>query len=247
MVTERCLLPEGDEWTYRNDTAPHGAPEMRSSTVQVTVVGGTGYAGSAIVKEAVSRGHEVTSFSRNVPKGEDRVAGVRYETGSMLDEEARQRAISGSNVVVSALSPRGELDGRIVEVDLALAALAGEQGVRLGVVGGFSSLRTEEGGPRMAETDQLPPEFASEAKQMNEVLVRLEASPGAVDWFFVAPAMQFGAYVPGERRGTYRTGKDVAFYDADGVSAISGADFAIAILDEIEKPAHSRTQFSVAY
>lgn len=215
--------------------------------VRITVVGGTGYAGSAIVQEAAARGHEVVAFSRNVPEEASRIAGVRYETGSMLDADARQRAVAGADVVVSALSPRGELDGRIVEADAALAQLAGDHGVRLGVVGGFSSLRTEAGGPRMAETDQLPPEFAGEARQMNEVLVGLEGSPEAVDWFFVSPAMQFGSYVPGERRGTYRVGADVAIFDTDGVSAISGADFAIAIVDEIETPAHRRTQFSVAY
>jgi putative NADH-flavin reductase len=213
----------------------------------ITVVGGTGYAGSAIVREAAKRGHDVVSFSRNVPAEEARVDGVRYETGSMLDAEARLRAVTGSDVVVSSLSPRGELDGRIVEADLALADLAAEHGVRLGVVGGYSSLRLEEGGPRMAETDQLPPEFASEAKQMNEVLVRLGDAPEALDWFFVSPAMNFGAYAPGESRGEYRTGGDLAFADAEGVSAVGGADFALAIVDEIETPKHRRAHFSVAY
>jgi putative NADH-flavin reductase len=213
----------------------------------ITVVGGTGYAGSAIVREAAKRGHDVVSFSRNLPAEEARVDGVRYETGSMLDAEARLRAVTGSDVVVSSLSPRGELDGRIVEADLALADLAAEHGVRLGVVGGYSSLRLEEGGPRMAETDQLPPEFASEAKQMNEVLVRLGDAPEALDWFFVSPAMNFGAYAPGESRGEYRTGGDLAFADAEGVSAVGGADFALAIVDEIETPKHRRAHFSVAY
>jgi putative NADH-flavin reductase len=213
----------------------------------ITVVGGTGYAGSAIVREAAKRGHDVVSFSRNLPAEEARVDGVRYETGSMLDAEARLRAVTGSDVVVSSLSPRGELDGRIVEADLALADLAAEHGVRLGVVGGYSSLRLEEGGPRMAETDQLPPEFASEAKQINEVLVRLGDAPEALDWFFVSPAMNFGAYAPGESRGEYRTGGDLAFADAEGVSAVGGADFALAIVDEIETPKHRRAHFSVAY
>ncbi|KQR63953.1 NAD(P)-dependent oxidoreductase [Frigoribacterium sp. Leaf172] len=213
----------------------------------ITVVGGTGYAGSAIVREAAKRGHQVVSFSRSTPAEEARVEGVRYETGSMLDAEARLRAVTGSDVVVSSLSPRGELDGRIVEADLALADLAAEHGVRFGVVGGYSSLRLEEGGPRMAETDQLPPEFASEAKQMNEVLMRLGDAPEALDWFFVSPALNFGAYAPGESRGEYRTGGDLAFADAEGVSAVGGADFALAIVDEIDTPKHRRAHFSVAY
>ena len=213
----------------------------------ITVVGGTGYAGSAIVREAASRGHEVVSFSRSVPAEEARVDGVRYETGSMLDAEARLRAVTGSDVVVSSLSPRGELDGKIVEADLALAALAAEHGVRFGVVGGYSSLRLEEGGPRQADTDQLPPEFASEAKQMNEVLELLGGTDDSLDWFFVSPAQLFGAYAPGEARGEYRTGGDRAFTDAEGVSAVSGQDFALAIVDEIDTPKHRRAHFSVAY
>lgn len=213
----------------------------------VTVIGGTGYAGSAIVKEAVSRGHEVISFSRSLPGADSRVDGVRYEAGSMLDADARSRAVTGSDVVISALSPRGELDGRIVEADLALAELAGMHAVRFGVVGGFSSLRLEEGGARMAEGDQIPPQFAAEAKQMVDVLNALIKTGDPVDWFFLCPASNFGSHAPGEALGHYRVGGDVALFDAAGVSAISGADFALAIVDEIEKPVHHRAQLSVAY
>ncbi|ARC58343.1 N-acetyl-gamma-glutamyl-phosphate reductase [Frondihabitans sp. 762G35] len=213
----------------------------------ITVVGGTGYAGGSIAREAARRGHTVVSFSRTVPEGDARIDGVRYETGSMLDAEARDRAVTGSDVVVSALAPRGELDGRIVEADDALAALALERGVRLGVVGGFSSLRGAEGAPRFAETGDLPPEFASEALQMNEVLTHLLGSQDALDWFFVSPAMQFGSYAPGEALGRYRVGGEVALFDEAGVSAVSGADFALAVVDEIETPAHRRAQFGVAY
>jgi putative NADH-flavin reductase len=214
---------------------------------RITVVGGTGYAGSAIVAEAARRGHEVVSVSRSVPAEEARVAGVRYETGSLVDADVRARAVADAQVVVSSLSPRGELDGRIVEVDRELAALAEQHGARFVVVGGYSSLRLEEGGPRQAETGQIPPEYAGEALQMNEVLSELLASTESLDFTFVSPAMQFGAYAPGEALGRYRVGGEVAFTDEDGVSAVSGADFALAIVDEIETPAHRREHISVAY
>ena len=214
---------------------------------RITVVGGTGYAGSAIVAEAARRGHEVVSVSRSVPAEEARVEGVRYETGSLVDADVRARAVADAQVVVSSLSPRGELDGRIVEVDRELAALAEQHGARFVVVGGYSSLRLEEGGPRQAETGQIPPEYAGEALQMNEVLGELLASAESLDFTFVSPAMQFGAYAPGEALGRYRVGGEVAFTDEAGVSAVSGADFALAIVDEIEKPAHRREHISVAY
>ncbi|MBD8611110.1 NAD(P)H-binding protein [Frigoribacterium sp. CFBP 13729] len=214
---------------------------------RITVVGGTGYAGSAIVAEAARRGHEVVSVSRSVPAEEARVEGVRYETGSLVDADVRARAVADAEVVVSSLSPRGELDGRIVEVDRELAALAEQHGARFVVVGGYSSLRLEEGGPRQAETGQIPPEYAGEALQMNEVLGELLASAGSLDFTFVSPAMQFGAYAPGEALGRYRVGGEVAFTDEAGVSAVSGADFALAIVDELETPAHRREHISVAY
>lgn len=100
---------------------------------------------------------------------------------------------------------------------------------------------------RMADGDDLPPQFAGEAKQMNAVLTDLLAAPESLDWIYFSPAAQFGAFAPGEARGTYRVGGDVAFFDADGTSAISGADFALAIVDEIERPAHRRAQVSIAY
>ncbi|MBD8583112.1 NAD(P)H-binding protein [Frigoribacterium sp. CFBP 8766] len=214
---------------------------------RITVVGGTGYAGSAIVAEAARRGHEVVSVSRSVPAEEARVEGVRYETGSLVDADVRARAVADAEVVVSSLSPRGELDGRIVEVDRELAALAEQHGARFVVVGGYSSLRLEEGGPRQAETGQIPPEYAGEALQMNEVLGELLASAASLDFTFVSPAMQFGAYAPGEALGRYRVGGEVAFTDEAGVSAVSGADFALAIVDELETPAHRREHISVAY
>lgn len=212
----------------------------------ITIIGGTGFAGSAIVREAAARGHEVTSFSRTVPADDARIAGVRYETGSMLDEAARAKAVAG-DIVISSLSPRGELDGKIVEVELALAAIAAERGIRFGVIGGFSSLRPADGAPRFADSGDVPPEFASEAIQMNTLLGELSRSDEKLDWFFVSPAGNFGAHAPGEKLGHYRVGGDVALFDEHGNTAVSGADFATAIVDEVEKPAHHREHFSVAY
>jgi putative NADH-flavin reductase len=227
---------------------PHGQKNQKENAMtRITVVGGTGYAGSAIVAEAARRGHEVVSVSRSVPAEEARVEGVRYETGSLVDADVRARAVADAEVVVSSLSPRGELDGRIVEVDRELAALADQHDARFVVVGGYSSLRLEEGGPRQAETGQIPPEYAGEALQMNEVLSELLASAESLDFTFVSPAMQFGAYAPGEALGRYRVGGEVAFTDDAGVSAVSGADFALAVVDELETPAHRREHISVAY
>lgn len=211
----------------------------------ITVIGGTGYAGTAIVANAARRGHDVISFSRSLP--EQQVPGVRYETGSVLTDHDRVRAVKGSDVVISALSPRGELDGQLLGVDQALAETARSFGVRFGVVGGFSSLRPAHDAPRFADGDNIPEEFAAEARQMNAIREMLLTTPSDLDWVYFAPAGQFGAFAPGEALGHYRTSDDVALFDEDGNSAISGADFALAIVDEIETPQRHRGVLSVAY
>ncbi|MBB2958103.1 NAD(P)-dependent oxidoreductase [Pseudoclavibacter helvolus] len=212
---------------------------------KITILGGTGYAGSNLVKAAATAGHEVTSVSRSAPDAQ--LDGVSYVTGSVLEDGALDRAFDGAEVVVSALSPRGELERRTRGVLATAAALAAKQGVRFGVVGGAGSLLVAEGGPRLADTDGFPDAVKPEAAEMAGVLDDLRASDPGLDWFYVSPAAAFGAWAPGEALGEYRIGGDVLLTDANGDSNISGADFAAAIVAEIESPAHRRARFGVAY
>jgi len=208
----------------------------------IAVYGGTGYAGSAIVKEAARRGHQVTSVSRLAPT--ETLDGVTYIQSSIDDAAS---LIGDADVVVLALSPRGENAGTLKGRYLDIARRVEAAGKRLVVIGGFSSLRPAPDAPRIAEGDDLNPLFAAEAREMNSILAALEGWSGNLDWLFVSPAATFGAYAPGEALGHYRTGKDVAIFDAEGKSALSGADFGLAVVDEIEKGAHHRTQVTFAY
>lgn len=211
---------------------------------QVTIFGGSGYAGRHIAEAAAVRGLTVTSVSR----GEiaEQIAGVTYAEGSLLDAADRARALDGADVVVVAVSPRGNMAGQVRPAIAALAADADQAGVRLGVVGGAGSLLVVEGGPRVVDSG-FPEEFRPEAEEMAGVLDDLRAAPETLDWFLVSPAGEFGAFAPGEYRGEYRVGGDVLLTDAEGRSAISGADFGVAIVDEIETPVHRRARFTVAY
>jgi putative NADH-flavin reductase len=214
---------------------------------RITVLGGTGYAGGHIVAAAAARGHEVTSYSRNLP--DSPVDGVDYRTGDLSDDGVIASAVDGADVVVSAVSPRGALEGTgILRGILAKAAAAATTaGARFGVIGGAGSLLVAEGGPRLLDTDEFPAEFKAEALELTSVLDDLRVSDDALDWFFLSPAAVFGAYAPGEAVGAYRVGGDVLLADAEGNSAISGADLADAVVDEIERPAHRRARFTVAY
>jgi putative NADH-flavin reductase len=211
---------------------------------RIAVLGGTGYTGGNIVREAAARGHHVTAYSRTAP--DLPVEGVHYLQASMTEEGAIAAAIAGQDVVVEALAPRGELAGGLEALIGDAARLAAEQHARLIVVGGWSGLRPAEGEPRFVEGD-VPPAFRPEAEEMVRVLDALEQhAPQGLDWLFVSPAQQYGSHAPGEALGRYRFGGPVAIFDEQGTSAVSGADFALAIVDEIER--HERTgHVGVAY
>jgi putative NADH-flavin reductase len=213
---------------------------------RITVIGGTGYAGSAIVAEAAARGHEVTALSRSLPAGG--VQGVNYVQGDARDEAVLSSAVSGTDVVVGALSPRGPLAGPFRDVYRTIARLADAEGVRLFVVGGFSSLRPAAGAPRVvADLSHVPAEFRDERIAVSALVTDdLPATPETLDWVFVSPAEKFGSHAPGERLGEYRVGGDVAVQPEDG-GAISGADYAIGFIDLIEQGTHHRAHLNLAY
>jgi putative NADH-flavin reductase len=210
---------------------------------KIVVFGGTGYTGGNIVREAASRGHHVVSVSRTEPT--DKVDGVSYELGGA--EQLAPHVVAGADAVVATLSPRGDLAGRLVEVYGDLARLSAEAGARYLQVGGFSSLRPAPGAPRFVE-GEVAEEYRAEALEGEATRVLLaENAPKDLDWVFVSPAGSYGAWAPGERTGSYRLGGEVAQFDAEGGSSISGPDFAVAIVDEIDNAAHHREHIGIAY
>ena len=211
---------------------------------RIAVIGGTGYAGSHIVAEAVRRGHTVVSVARTVPA--ERVDGATYVEGTVLDVPNLVRELEGVDVVVSALAPRGDMLGKVRPALAQLVSVLPED-VRVGVVGGAGGSLVAPGGPRLIDTDGFTDDYKPEASEAIGVLEDLQAGDAARDWFYIHPAGGFGAWAPGERTGSYRDGGDVLVTDDNGDSFIGGADFAVAVLDEIENPKHSRERFTVGY
>lgn len=212
----------------------------------LTVIGGSGYAGSHIAEAAAVRGLAVRSVSRS--ETAEQIAGVGYETGSILESADRARALDGSDVVIVAVSPRGNMAGKVRGAVAELAADAAAKGVRLGVIGGAGSLLASEGGERLADLPDFAEEYRAEALEMGGVLDDLrENAPAELDWFLVSPPAEFGAWTAGEYTGNYRVGGDVLLSDDAGKSTISGADFGVAVVDEVEDPKHRRARFTVAY
>ena len=211
---------------------------------RITVLGGSGYAGGAIVAEAAKRGHDVTAVSRSAVAAP--VAGVEYAVGSALDPTLLDTVTADRDVVIVALSPRGDMTGKLEGVVEDLIGRLAGSATRLGYVGGASSLLVEEGGPRLWDVskDQIPAELKPEIETGLNAYQLLQESPESLDWFYVSPPADFGSWLSTPSKGTYVLGGDVLQRDADGNSTISAADLALAIVDEIETPAHHRGRFT---
>lgn len=211
---------------------------------RIVVLGGTGYAGRHIVAEAVSRGHDVIAISRSAPS--DAVDGASYVQGSALEPASLASAFDGADAVVSSLSPRGDMTDNVLEALKGVIRVLAGTSTRLAVVGGAGGSLVAPGGPRLFDQG-FPEEYKHEAQVGIDSLELLEGTDAGLDWFFVHPAEVFGPWAEGERTGHYRDGGDVIVRDAEGKSYISGADFAVAVIDEIEQGNHHRERFTVGY
>jgi uncharacterized protein len=211
---------------------------------RIAVIGGTGYAGSAIAAEAAGRGHQVTVLSRSAP--DVPIPDVEYVHGDAADEQVLSSVIDGSEVVVAALAPRGALTNSFRAVNRTIARRADAAGAALYVVGGFSSLRPAPGADRfVADLSAVPAELHGEIRAGAALIIEdLPAAPATLDWVFVSPALGFGAHVPGESTGRYRIGGEIAVQPDGG--EISAADYALGFLDLIEKGEHHREQVNLA-
>lgn len=210
---------------------------------RITVLGATGFAGGWIAKEAASRGHEVTMLSRSTPQ--DAPAGARVLTGSALDGDVLAEALDGADAVVGALSPRGDMAGKVAGAYAAVAERLAGTDARFVIVGGYGSLK-DASGTRIVETAAFEPAYRPESEELLAAFQAVAATD--VAWTYVSPAGEFGGYIEDQsRRGEYRTGGEDAFADAEGRSRISGPDFALAVVDELEAGAHVREHISFAY
>lgn len=210
----------------------------------IAVVGAWGFTGGHIAAEALSRGHRVIGVSRR-PVTDER-PGVVIRQGSLFEQSLLESVAAESDVVVLAVPAVSE-SGSLAEAVPNLLRTLGVHRTRLGVVGGAGSLLVEPAGPAMFDLVDFPAAYREGSKSQGRVLSALRAESTGADWFYLSPAGAYGKHTPGQRTGRYRTGDDVLVCDESGRSYISGADYAVAFLDEIETPTHHRTRFTVAY
>jgi len=202
--------------------------------MKIAVLGASGRAGSEISKEAAARGHQVLGIARK-PDAIPVAPGIVPVAGDAADADTLADLIRGQDAVISAL-----------HFDVTAATLLGalrHAGVkRLLVTGGAASLEVP-GGTRLIDTPDFPEEWKVFAIGGITFLDALRAET-EIDWTFFSPA---ALIFEGPRLGTYRTGGDELVTDAAGDSKISFADYAIAMVDELERHRHPRARFTAAY
>jgi putative NADH-flavin reductase len=205
--------------------------------MNIAVIGGTGMIGSRVVAEAAARGHQVTAVSR---KGDATPSSqVTALKADAADPATLQRLAADHDVVVSAIGPSREPGGDpstfpVTLLDLATAVAQ----TRLIVVGGAGSLFAAPG-VRLVDTPEFPDVYKAEALAAAAALDALKARPDVGEWSYLSPAP---IIAPGERTGRYLVADDVPAGDS-----ISAEDYAVALVDEIETPAHTGRRFTVAH
>ena len=216
--------------------------------MSILVFGSTGNIGSEIRKEALRRGHKVTAATNSRPlAGEPGLTPIKANI-SDADEVAKLAA--GHDAVISAYSPglrNFSAEDAAILIEKAHAALfegVRKSGVkRLIVVGGVGSLEASPG-VDVVDSDFYPAGHRAHTLRNREILRALKRGEHDLDWTYVSPPLDIKA---GERTGKFRLGKDQLLRDAEGRSAISEADFAIAILDELANGQFVRQRFTAAY
>jgi putative NADH-flavin reductase len=203
--------------------------------MKVSLIGATGNAGSRILAELARRGHRVTAIVRH-PEKVPKLDGVNSIAGDVNHVDDLASKLEGHDVVVSSVH---FLDG---QADKLIGAVRQAGAPRYVVVGGAGSLDNGQG-VRLIDAGGVPEPYRAESQAGCAFLHMLEQSRD-IEWTFLSPSAQF---VAGARTGVFRLGTDTALRDANGRSWISYEDYAVALVDEIEQPRHSRCRFTVGY
>ena len=203
--------------------------------MKIALIGATGFIGSRLLAELTSRGHQVTAIVRNpekVPQG----AGIVAEKGDVYDKDGLAALLAGHDAVISSVHYTAS------DPAVLLAAVKQSGVKRYLVVGGAGSLEVAPG-VKLFDTKEFPALYLDEARKGGAYLDQLKGESD-LDWTFLSPS---ALIEPGERTGKFRLGKDQLLVDGEGKSRISAEDYAVALVDELEKPAHSRQRFTVGY
>jgi uncharacterized protein len=209
--------------------------------MKVVLFGATGKSGTRLLSELVSRGHQVTAVARDTSKL-SATAGVKVSQDDLSDARHTADVIRGADAVISAYAPPADHTDDLIGVTQRQVEAVRQAGVdRLLVVGGAGGLEVAPGVSLIA-SGYLPAPYLPIANSHVKALDVLRKSD--VNWTYVAPAAYFE---PGTRTGKFRVGADELITAANGESRISMEDYAIAMVDELEKGTNRRKRVSIGY
>jgi putative NADH-flavin reductase len=212
--------------------------------MNIALIGATGFIGSALLQEALARGHQVTALVTR-PERLPTHPQLHGRAVDVNDTPALAAAIAGHDVVLSAFSghAQGDVQGYYLNgMRSVIAAVKDARVARLLVVGGAGSLEVAPG-RQLLDSPDFPAAYRGSAEGARQALLLLR-DERSVDWTMLSPS---AVIAPGERTGRFRLGGDQLLTAPDGTSRISAQDYAVAFVDEMEKPAHSRRRFTVGY
>jgi uncharacterized protein len=216
----------------------------------VVLIGATGFVGSAILNELLSRGHKVTAVVRNISKlpKNDNLTAVQEDVANV---DAIAKIAKGKDAVISAYNPgwNNPQIGKINDENYPkIVEAVKKAGVgRLLIVGGAGTLFVKPG-VRVVDTGVIPAEIIDAVRSLGNFYLHYLTKEHDLDWVFFSPAGAFEEADKGQRTGKFRLGKDDLIVDpTTGTSHISVQDYAVAMVDELEKPAHHRERFTIGY
>lgn len=216
--------------------------------MKIALIGATGFVGSAILKEALDRGHNVTAIARHPEKIKSQ-KNLSAAKADVMDSDGLAKILKGNDVVISAYNAgctNPNIYNDFLKGSRSIQDAVKKSGVkRYIVIGGAGSLFVAPG-VQLVDSTQFPEEWKPGALSARDYLNELKKEDH-LDWTFVSPAIEMSHSLPHERKGTYRTGLDNPVFDAKNKSAISVEDLAVAIIDEAEHPKHIRVRFTVGY
>lgn len=213
--------------------------------MKIALIGATGFVGSALLNEALDRGHEVTAIVRHPEKLQSHQK-LRPAKGDVYNADEVARLVAGHDAVISAFNPGwSNPDIYNIQVKGTQTIINGvkKAGIkRLLFVGGAGSLEVKPG-VQALDLPGFPAEYKQGALATREAL-NLLRKESTLDWSFLSSSADLFS---GQRTGNFRLGTDQVLKDANGQSRISTQDYAVAMIDEVERPAHVRQRFTVGY
>lgn len=214
------------------------------------LIGASGFVGSAILEEALNRGHKVTALVRNPEKIQVKNGNLTVLAVDATDVEALSKVVAGKDAVISAYNPgwgNPRLYEEILENYPKIIEGVKKAGVqRLLVVGGAGVLYVQPG-VRLMDSGTLPAELMPAVKGEGELFLNVLSKDNDIDWVYFAPPANLGNMGKGIRTGKYRLGTDTLLVDEKGDSFISVEDYAVAMIDELEQEAHHKALFTATY